>query len=87
MAQISYALARLRRDPIVDLPLAAHIDQVLGNANVLGKVMGLLDAVTGMFVSLLDFGELSRAALPLFQHDMRSVISVHPMLRHGDILL
>jgi hypothetical protein len=44
-----------------------------------GKLMGLLDAVTGMFVSLL--------ALPLFQHDMRAVISVHPFLRIGDILL
>jgi hypothetical protein len=44
-----------------------------------GKLMGLLDAATGMFVSLLG--------LPLFQHDMRSVISLHPMLRMGDILL
>jgi hypothetical protein len=33
----------------------------------MGKLMGLLDAATGMFVSLL--------ALPLFQHDLRSVIS------------
>lgn len=41
--------------------------------------MGLLDAATGMFVSLL--------ALPLFQHDMRGVINLHPMLRSGDILL
>lgn len=45
----------------------------------MGKLMGLLDAATGMFVSLL--------ALPLFQHDMRGVISLHPMLRAGDILL
>lgn len=45
----------------------------------MGKLMGLLDAATGMFVSLL--------ALPLFQHDMRAVISVHSMLRIGDILL
>jgi hypothetical protein len=45
----------------------------------MGKLMGLLDAATGMFVSLL--------ALPLFQHDMRSVIRLHPMLREGDILL
>jgi hypothetical protein len=45
----------------------------------MGKLMGLLDAATGMFVSLLS--------LPLFQHDMRSVISLHPMLREGDILL
>jgi hypothetical protein len=45
----------------------------------MAKLMGLLDAATGMFVSLL--------ALPLFQHDMRGVIGVHPMLRAGDILL
>jgi hypothetical protein len=44
-----------------------------------GKLMGLLDAATGMFVSLLS--------LPLFQHDVRSVIGLHPMLRAGDILL
>lgn len=43
------------------------------------KLMGLLDAATGMFIKLL--------ALPLFQHDMRSVIALHPMLQNGDILL
>jgi hypothetical protein len=43
------------------------------------KLMGLLDAATGMFVSLL--------ALPLFQHDMRAIIELHPILRAGDILL
>lgn len=45
----------------------------------MGKLMGLLDAATGMFTSLL--------ALPLFQHDMRGVIGLHAMLRAGDILL
>ena len=44
-----------------------------------GKLMGLLDLATGLFVSLL--------ALPLFTHDMRGVIDLHPMLREGDILL
>lgn len=44
-----------------------------------GKLMGLLDAATGMFASLL--------ALPLFEHDMRSGIALHAMLRPGDILL
>ena len=44
-----------------------------------GKLMGLLDLATGMFVSLL--------ALPLFSHDMRGVVSLHPMLQSGDILL
>ena len=41
--------------------------------------MGLLDAATGMFIELLS--------LPLFQHDMRSAIALHPMLQNGDILL
>lgn len=45
----------------------------------MGKLMGLLDAATGMFLSLL--------ALPLFDHDMRGGIGLHPMLRPGDILL
>lgn len=45
----------------------------------MGKIMGLLDAATGLFVNLL--------ALPLFEHDMRSVVAVHPALRPGDILL
>jgi hypothetical protein len=44
-----------------------------------GKLLGLLDAGTGLFVRLL--------ALPLFQHDMRAVLGVHPCLRAGDILL
>jgi hypothetical protein len=43
------------------------------------KLMGLLDAATGMFVALLG--------LPLFQHDMRAIVELHPMLRAGDILL
>jgi len=43
------------------------------------KLMGLLDAATGLFVGLLG--------LPLFQHDMRAMIQLHPMLRAGDILL
>jgi hypothetical protein len=45
----------------------------------MGKLMGLLDAATGLFVELL--------ALPLFHHDARGVIALHPMLRAGDILL
>lgn len=45
----------------------------------MGKLMGLLDAATGLFVELLAF--------PLFQHDMRGVIGLHPMLRAGDVLL
>jgi hypothetical protein len=45
----------------------------------MGKLMGLLDAATGMFISLL--------ALPLFHSDLRGVILLHPMLREGDIFL
>jgi len=45
----------------------------------MGKLMGLLDAATGLFVELL--------ALPLFCGDPRGVVSLHPMLRAGDILL
>jgi hypothetical protein len=43
------------------------------------KLLGLLDAATGMFVSML--------ALPLFVHDMRHVVRLHALLRAGDILL
>lgn len=64
-------------------PLREHFDlptgQIPGVGYPAGKLMGLLDAATGMFVSLL--------ALPLFQHDMRAVIGLHPMLQPGDILL
>jgi hypothetical protein len=63
--------------------LASHFHlppgTLLGVGYPVGKLMGLLDTATGMFVELL--------ALPLFQHDMRCVIGVHPMLRPGDILL
>jgi hypothetical protein len=44
-----------------------------------GKLMGLLNAATGMFECLL--------CLPLFDHDMRGGIGLHAMLRAGDILL
>jgi hypothetical protein len=45
----------------------------------MARIMGLLQAATGMFLELL--------ALPLFTHDMRGAIALHPMLRAGDILL
>ncbi|HZZ43480.1 MAG TPA: hypothetical protein VFE58_11130 [Tepidisphaeraceae bacterium] len=44
-----------------------------------GKLIGLLDAATGLFAGLLG--------LPLFDHDMRGGVGLHPMLRAGDILL
>lgn len=43
------------------------------------KLMGLMDAATGLFAALL--------AVPLFTHDMRHVLHLHPLLRRGDILL
>jgi len=43
------------------------------------KLMGLMDAATGLFTQLL--------AAPLFTHDMRHVLRLHPILRAGDILL
>jgi len=64
-------------------PLREHFDlppgQKPGIGYPAGKLMGLLDAATGMFIQLL--------ALPLYQHDMRGVMSVHPTLQIGDILL
>lgn len=63
--------------------LAAHFNLAPGTkAGVgypMGKLMGLLDLTTGMFTSLLG--------LPLFEHDSRSLLSLHPMLQDGDILL
>jgi hypothetical protein len=69
---------------VEDTPeLAAHFTLAPGTepgvGYPMGKLMGLLDFATGMFVSLL--------ALPLFEHDMRSEIALHGMLRAGDILL
>ena len=43
------------------------------------KLMGLMDLATGMFSTLL--------AAPLFTHDMRHMLRLHPMLSPGDILL
>ena len=43
------------------------------------KLVGLMDAATGMFSQLL--------ACPLYTHDLRHVLRMHPMLRYGDILL
>jgi hypothetical protein len=43
------------------------------------RIMGLLDAVTGLFVELV--------ALPLFTHDLRGAVGLHDSLRPGSILL
>jgi len=50
-----------------------------GVAYPMGKLLGLLDLASGMFVELL--------AAPLLSHEAGQVIRVHPMLRVGDILL
>jgi hypothetical protein len=93
LAQTTTAGARLARRVLIadgssystpDTPeLAAHFhlpqQSRPGIGYPTGKLMGLLDAATGMFVSLL--------ALPLFEHDVRGGIALHSMLRAGDILL
>jgi len=43
------------------------------------KLVGLLDAATGMFVQLL--------VAPLYTHDLRHTLDVHAMLQTGDVLL
>ena len=45
----------------------------------MGKLLGLLDSVTGMFVQML--------ALPVLVHDLSNVVAVHSVLKAGDILL
>lgn len=63
--------------------LSAHFDLPPGNqvgvGYPMGKLLGLIDLATGMFVSLL--------AVPLFAHEMRDAAELHPMLRAGDILV
>jgi hypothetical protein len=43
------------------------------------KLVGLMDAATGLFVQLL--------AAPLYTHDLRHTLFAHAMLRGGDLLL
>ena len=65
--------------------LRAHFGRVKargakpGVSYPVAKLVGLMDAATGMFVQLL--------AAPLYTHDLRHTPDVHPMLRTGDILL
>jgi hypothetical protein len=53
--------------------------QRVGVGYPMARIMGLLDSATGLFRALL--------ALPLFTHDMRGAVALHPCLRHGDVLL
>jgi|KBSSwiStaDraftv2_1062776.scaffolds.fasta_scaffold333344_2 Transposase DDE domain. len=52
---------------------------IAGVGYPVAKLMGLLDAASGLFVGML--------ALPLLVHDMRHVVRLHAVLRTGDILL
>jgi hypothetical protein len=45
----------------------------------MARIMGLLDAVTGLFTELV--------ALPLFTHDLRGAVGLHGSLMPGSILL
>jgi hypothetical protein len=65
-------------------PLRAHFGIYPGGAKPgvaypMGKLLGLLDAASGLFVELL--------ATPLLSHEAGQVTRVHPALRAGDILL
>jgi len=65
--------------------LRAHFGRVKargakdGVSYPVAKLVGLLDAATGMFVQLL--------VAPLYTHDLRHMPDVHGMLRPGDVLL
>jgi hypothetical protein len=50
-----------------------------GVAYPMGKLLGLLDAATGVFVQML--------ALPLLRHEASQAVHVHPFLQAGDLLL
>lgn len=45
----------------------------------MGKLLGLMDSATGLFVQML--------ALPVLVHDLSNVVAAHAMLQAGDILL
>jgi len=51
----------------------------VGVSYPVAKLVGLLDAATGMFVQLL--------VAPLYTHDLRHTLDVHAALRPGDVLL
>jgi hypothetical protein len=53
--------------------------QKAGIGYPMARIMGLLDAATGLFTELV--------ALPLFTHDLRGAIGLHDSLKKGGILL
>jgi len=44
-----------------------------------GKLLGVIDALTGVIVAAL--------ACPLFTHEAREMLSLHPLLKKGDVLV
>jgi len=44
-----------------------------------GKLLGIIDAMTGVVVAALG--------CPLFSHEAREMLSLHPLLRKGDVLV
>lgn len=66
-------------------PLRAHFGRIKargakdGVSYPVAKLVGLLDAASGMFVQLL--------AAPLYTHDLRHTLDVHAALQTGDVLL
>src|SRR5438105_3543533 len=54
-------------------------ERVPGLGYPMGKLLGLLDSTTGMFIQMLG--------LPVLVHDMSNVVAVHSSLEPGNILL
>ena len=64
MARMSLVLARLKRDPIADLPIAAHVDQVLQDGGVTWRERLLPPLVTlRLFLIQVLHGNCAIAAL------------------------
>jgi len=45
----------------------------------IGKLLGVIDAVTGAIIIAMD--------CPLFTHEAREMLTLHPLLRRGDVLV
>lgn len=65
--------------PALRAHFGIHAGARPGVAYPMGKLLGLMDAASGMFVELL--------ATPLLSHEASQVTRVHPALRAGDVLL
>ena len=61
MARMSSVVARLKRDPIADLPIGAHVDQVLQDQGVTWRDRLLTPLVTlRLFVIQILHGNCAR---------------------------